>query len=94
MSGMLCPMAKTFDNYFSDFSEPNMWREEMRCLLREYKQAKGKQEIIKMRQVIGMTPILGNEGIIDEDIKIAENMIIPFVMDVDKEMIDIGKVEG
>ena len=94
MSGMLCPMAKTFDNYFSDFSEPNMWREEMRCLLREYKQAKGRQEVFKMRQVIGMTPVLGNEGIIDEDIKIAENTIIPFVMNVDKEMIDIGKVEG
>ena len=93
MSGMLCPMAKTFDNYFSDFSEPNLWREEVHCLLREYRKAKGLKEIITMQKVIGLTPNITAEGVLDENINIAENMIIPLVMDIDKSMLDVDKVK-
>ena len=93
MSGMLCPLVKTTDNYFSDFSEPNLWREEVRCLLRQYKKIKGTKEIIKMRQVIGLTPNIGENGVLDEDIKVMENMIIPLVMNVDQSMITVDKVE-
>lgn len=93
LSGMICPLVKTTDNYFSDFSEPNLWREEVRCLLRQYKKIKGTKEIIKMRQVIGLTPNIGENGVLDEDIKVMENMIIPLVMNVDQSMITVDKVE-
>ena len=93
MSGMLCPMSKTFDNYFSDFTEPNLWREEVRCLLRQYRKIKGTKEILKMKEVIGLTPNLGENGVLEEDINVVENMIIPLVMDVDRSMIDVSKVE-
>lgn len=93
MSGMLCPLTNTSDNYFCDFSEPNLWREEVRCLLRQYKKVKGRQEIIKMRRVIGLTPNIGENGILDEDIKVMENMIVPLVMNVDQSMITVDKVE-
>lgn len=94
MSGMLCPMAKTSENYFSDFSEPNTWREEVRCLMNGYRKAKGYKEIMKMQEVIGVTPNVGENGVLDEDIKIAEQMIIPFVMDIDRDMLDIAPVEN
>lgn len=93
MSGMLCPLVKTTDNYFSDFSEPNLWRDEVRCLLRQYKKVKGLKEIMKMREVIGLTPNIGKDGVLDEDIKVMENMIVPLVMNVDQSMITIDKVE-
>lgn len=93
MSGMLCPLVDTSDNYFSDFSEPNLWREEVRCLLRQYKKVKGRQEIIKMKQVIGLTPNIGENGVLDEDIKVMENMIVPLIMNVDQSMITVDKVE-
>lgn len=93
MSGMLCPLVKTTDNYFLDFSEPNLWRDEVRCLLRQYKKVKGLKEIMKMREVIGLTPNIGKDGVLDEDIKVMENMIIPLVMNVDQSMITVDKVE-
>lgn len=93
MSGMLCPMTKNSEYYFSDFSEPNLWREEVRCLLNEYRKAKGSKEIMSMRSVIGLTPNIGNEGVLDENIKIAEQMIIPFVMDIDRTMLDIALLD-
>lgn len=92
MSGMLCPMTKTSENYFSDFSEPNYWREELRLLWKEYRKAKGKKEVMQMQTVIGLTPNITEEGMLDEDIKVAEQMIIPFIMEVDNEMIDIAPV--
>lgn len=90
MSGMLCPMVKTSENYFSDFSEPNLWREEVRCLLNEYKKIKGKKEVIQMQKVIGLTPDINEEGMLDDDINVAEQMIIPFVMDIDRDMLDVA----
>lgn len=93
MSGMLCPTAKTSDNYFSDFSEPNLWREEVRCLMRDYRKAKGLKEVINMQKVIGLTPNITSEGVLEENIDIAENMIIPLVIDIDKSMLDIDKMK-
>ena len=46
-----------------------------------------------MRQVIGLTPNIGENGVLDEDIKVMENMIIPLVMNVDQSMITVDKVE-
>ena len=46
-----------------------------------------------MQEVIGLTPNVGKDGVLDEDIKTMENMIVPLVMDVDKSMITVGKVE-
>lgn len=92
MSGMLCPMAKTSDNYFTDFTEPNLWREEVRLLMKEYNKLRGLKQVFKMQEVIGITPDLNQEGMIDEEIDMAKQLIIPMVMEVDNEMIDIAPV--
>ena len=46
-----------------------------------------------MQKVIGLTPNITAEGVLDENINIAENMIIPLVMDIDKSMLDVDKVK-
>ena len=92
MSGIICPMADTFDNYFSDFNEPNMWREEVRELLEEYRKLKGLKEVVQMKKTIGITPKFNEEGSIDESIQQVE-MILPVVMNIDaSNMTSVGKV--
>lgn len=37
MSGLICPMAKLYDhNYFSDYQEPNYWREQFKPLQKNF----------------------------------------------------------
>lgn len=45
MSGMICPMAKLYNNSFSQYEEPNSWRESYAPLKEQYK--KGKVEPIQ-----------------------------------------------
>lgn len=93
MAGMLCPMTPLYDNYFSDFSEPNIWREDVREMLTEYKRMKGMKEVFALQREIGITPDETIEGAIDETIQITEERIIPFVIHIDENMIDIGEVQ-
>lgn len=93
MTGMLCPMTPTFDNYFSDYTEPNTWRDEVRDMLMEYKKVKGMKEVFTLQRSIGITPDVSIEGVVDETIKITEERIIPFMVHVDESMIDIGIVK-
>ena len=40
LSGMICPMAKLYDNSFSEYQEPNTWKENFRHLEEAYKKGK------------------------------------------------------
>lgn len=40
MSGMICPMTKIYDHSFSEYEEPNTWRESYTPLVEEYKLGK------------------------------------------------------
>lgn len=93
MSGMLCPMAPIFDNYFSDFSEPNSWRNEVRDMLLEYRKMKGMKQVLQFQREIGIVPDNSIEDCINETIQITEERIIPFVIHVDESMTDIGVVK-
>ena len=93
MTGMLCPMAKTFDNYFSDYSEPNTWREEVRKMLIEYDKMNKMKEVFSFQREIGIVPDESREQMIDETIAIAEEKIIPFIISVDQTMLDIAPVK-
>ena len=84
MSGMLCPMAPVFDNYFSDFDEPNTWRDEMRNL----------KQVFEFQRDIGIAPDASIEQLIDETSEIVESKIIPLVMDVDENMTDVSPMKG
>lgn len=93
MSGMLCPSAPIYDNYFSDFTEPNTWREEVRDMIKEYRKVVGLKQIIEFQKDIGIVPDESIEGSIDETIEQTEKFIIPFTIGVDESMIDISPVK-
>jgi hypothetical protein len=40
MSGMICPMTKIYNHSFSEYEEPNTWREEWKPIKEEYKKDK------------------------------------------------------
>ena len=92
MSGMICPMAEMYDNYFSDFSEPNTWREELRKMLTEYKKAQGLQQVFTLQRELGMPVNNIKEAIVNENISKVD-MIMPFIIGIDEEMIDVSPVK-
>lgn len=94
VAGMLAPMTPIFDNYFSDYSEPNNWRNEVRDMLLRYKQVRGLQEVFTFQKEIGVTPDIQKESILDETVDIVENKILPFIIDVDATMLDIAPVKN
>ena len=94
MSGMLCPMAHVFDNYFSAFDEPNTWRDEVRKMFIEYKKMRNLKQVFTFQREIGITPDETVEQLIDETSEIVESKIIPLVMDVDESMTDVSPVKG
>lgn len=93
MSGMLCPMAKTYDNYFSDFSEPNNWRNDVRDMLNEYKKMKNLKQVYILQKEIGLVPDDTKLESIEETENIIEEKIMPFIIGVDESMIDIAPVK-
>jgi hypothetical protein len=93
MSGMMCPMAQTFDNYFSDYSEPNDWRESVREMMVEYKKLANKKQIFTLQRAIGLAPDQTKEEMVDETIRITEERILPFIIHVDEEMTDIDVIK-
>lgn len=92
LSGMLCPMSDMYDNYFSDYSEPNTWREELRGMLKEYKKQQGLKEVYTLQRSIGMPVDAAKEIMVDENLA-RTNMIMPFIIGVDESMIDISPVK-
>ena len=94
MSGMLCPMAPVFDNYFSDFDEPNTWRDEVRKMFIEYKKMRNLKQVFEFQREIGIAPDASIEQLIDETSEIVESKIIPLVMDVDENMTDVSPMKG
>jgi len=91
LSGMICPMADVYDGYFSDYSEPNTWRDELRVMLEEYRRLENLQQIIKFQKEIGIDVDTAAESIINENIA-KTDMIMPFIIDIDDSMIDVAPV--
>ena len=54
MSGTICPLADVKNNCFSDYMEPNEWREEVSELMDEYMKLFGLREIIKFQDMVGI----------------------------------------
>lgn len=69
MSGMVCPMTKIYDNSFSEYEEPNTWRESYAAINAEYR--KGKVAPIEFT---GNQPLPNlyalREQVIDEELEL------------------------
>lgn len=79
ISGVLCPMVKLHDSYFSDYQEPNYWHEEFKKTLDEYKEMTNKKEVLHFKQSLGLR--MNNEEltIIEQNIKTAKELLKPII---------------
>ena len=54
MSGTLCPLSKIKHNSFSDYQEPNNWREEVEELMKNFMELRGLQQLITFQEELGL----------------------------------------
>ena len=93
LTGMICPMAETSGKYFSDFTEPNTWRQEVRSMLDEYRRLQGLQQVFEFQHEIGIPIDAIKEEIIKDEIQHTEELVVPFIIHVDESMIDCSPMK-
>lgn len=54
MSGTICPLSKINNNSFSDYHEPNSWRDEVEELMKNFMEMKGLQQLISFQEELGL----------------------------------------
>ena len=86
LSGMLCPLADIYDNSFSDYQEPNSWRERSDELLKEYRELMGYQEALKFRKELGFEVDNSRAALIDESMDIIRDLLSPVTV-IENELI-------
>lgn len=79
ISGVLCPMVKLYDSYFSEYQETDFWEEEFQETMKEYREMKNRKELLHYKKRIGMRVDNDELTIIEENMKISENLISPLI---------------
>lgn len=92
LTGLIAPMAEITDHYFSDWSEPDTWRDSVRELMSQYRTLKNTKSMYDFRESIGLTIDEVSKGILDESISQIDSLV-PTMMDVDESMITISKIK-
>src|SRR5699024_12572257 len=88
MSGTICPLADIKNHSFSDFMEPNSWREETDQMIRDYMKMRGlKQMITYQKEELGLHTSDEKENNLDESINNIEKLfrLIYYVEDREEE---------
>ena len=86
LSGMLCPLADIYDNSFSDYDEPNSWREKSDELLREYRQLMGFKEAIDFKREVGFEVDNSRAALVNESMDIIRDLLSPVTV-IENELI-------
>ena len=75
LTGIICPLAKTYNQSFSEYVEPNEWENDFNELMIQYKQMTGVRELVKFHQKIGDIFDVVNNTVTVEDIEKIESCI-------------------
>lgn len=82
LSGMICPMAKIYDGSFSDYQEPNGWKQFYNETLAELKDMYNMQQAIDIRKKFGLEYDYVKEEMVKETID-SYQRLIPAIIDLD-----------
>ncbi len=77
ISGVLCPMVKLYDGYFSEYQETDLWEEEFEQTMKDYRDMVNHKELLHYKKRVGMRVDDTELTIIEENLKVAERMISP-----------------
>lgn len=86
LSGMLCPLADVYDTSFSDYQEPNTWREKSDELLRNYRELMGFKEALQFKKELGFETDNSRLALIDESMDIIRDLLSPVTV-IENELI-------
>ena len=86
LSGMLCPLADIYDNSFSDYQEPNTWREKTDELLKEYRELMGFKEAFDLKRELGFHVDNSRAALIDESMDMIRDLLSPVTV-IENELI-------
>lgn len=86
LSGMLCPLADIYDNSFSDYEEPNSWREKSDELLRNYRELMGYQQAIEFKKDLGYEVDNSRLALIGESMDMIRDLLSPVTV-IENELI-------
>ena len=84
LSGVICPTAKIYDGYFSDYQEPNSWKDFYRSMMTDLHSLHGMEEAIQFKKKLGLDYDKIKEDMVKETIS-TYRRLLPAVFDVDKK---------
>lgn len=85
LTGILCPLADIYDNSFSDYEEPNTWRDKLDTLLKDYKELIGFKEALEFRHEMGFVHDNSRLALVNESMDIIRDLLSP-VQVIEKEL--------
>ena len=86
LSGMLCPLADIYNNSFSDYEEPNSWREKSDELLKGYRELMGYKEVIDFKRELGFEVDNSRAALISESMDVIRDLLSPVTV-IENELV-------
>ena len=82
LSGLICPMAKINNGSFTDYKEPNGWKQFYLEIMSELRSLYGMQQAIDLKKRCGLSYDYVKEDIVRETIE-SYHRLIPAIIDID-----------
>ena len=82
LKGTICPMANKYKDSFTDYEEPNSWKETYNNFWNQYKELNGIMETIEFQKTMGLSYDYVKEDMVRETITTYQKLICP-VIDLD-----------
>lgn len=81
LSGVICPMAKVYDGSFSNFEEPNDWRDFYNSTINELRNMNNIVESLSFKQKMGLSYDYVKDDMVKETIE-TYRRLIPALIDI------------
>lgn len=81
LSGVICPMAKVYDGSFSDYTEPNTWRDFYSQVMGELRDMYGMSQAIEFKKKLGLVYDYVKDDMVKETIE-SYQRLIPAIIDI------------
>lgn len=79
LGGTICPMAEEFNGSFSDYKEPNSWKEQYNEMLQQYQNMEGMIQAIELKKNLGLSYDYVKEDMVKETLSTYQKFICPIV---------------
>jgi hypothetical protein len=68
LTGIICPLAKIYDQSFSEYQEPNEWSNDFNELMAQYRAMVGTRQLVKFQEELGDIFDIANKSVTKEQL--------------------------